>query len=72
MAVKQFSGSLKLIVAGLMTASILGCGNDEPKPVTPEQFEEGRQKQLEIRRKEYGPGVGKPSKSGKSAKSANR
>lgn len=68
MAVKLIPRSLKLILSCLVTASILGCGSDEPTPVTPEQFEEGRQKQIEIRRKEYGPGADKASGGSKAGK----
>lgn len=72
MSVKQIPRSLKWIAAGLVAASTLGCGGDEPTPVTPEQFEEGRQKQIEIRRKEYGPGAGKPTKAARPPKRSER
>ncbi len=68
MAAKHVPGSLKWLVAGLMTASVLGCGSDEPTPVTPAKLEESKRKQLDIRRKEFGPAAGKAPKSARAAK----
>jgi len=70
--VKQIPTLLKLMAACSVSACMIGCGSDEPAPVTPEKFAEAQEKQRQMLQKEYGPGAGKAPKAVKTARTSRR